>query len=142
MASVQFFTEKITFKIPQPRKTVKWLNSICSQEQKVLGELSYVFCSDSYLKRINQKYLRHSTLTDIISFPLTESSLIEGEIYISIPRVRDNARKFNEPFERELRRVMAHGILHFIGYPDKKASDKAVMRRKEEACLSLWDSST
>ena len=137
MASVQFFTEKISFKVPRPRKTIQWLKQVCLAEGKPLGSLTYVFCSDAYLRTLNKKFLNHSTLTDILSFPSGDSSAVDGEIYISIPRIKENSKIYAQPFERELRRVMVHGLLHFMGYGDKTASEKAKMREKEEAYLSL-----
>ncbi len=138
MASIQFLSQRPSFKLSNPRKTSSWIKDICSKEGCIAGDLTYVFCSDAYLRSMNQNFLRHSTYTDILSFDLSEGEEITGEIYISIDRVRANARKFNQSFEMELRRVMAHGVLHFIGYKDKTASQKAQMRSKEEACLSLW----
>jgi len=100
--------------------------------------LSYIFCSDKYLLSINQKYLNHNTFTDIVTFDLAESAEIDGEIYISVGRVKENAVKYEVDFEEELRRVIIHGLLHLIGYKDKTASQKVQMRKKEQACLSLY----
>jgi rRNA maturation RNase YbeY len=139
MAAVQFFTEKISFRLPQPRKTSAWLQRVAKENHHSLASLTYVFCSDSFLGKMNEDFLGHQTLTDIISFDLSDSrGEINGEIYISIPRVNENARKFNQPFERELRRVLVHGLLHFMGFRDKSVAEKAQMRSKEEASLSLW----
>ena len=138
MASIHFYTEKITFKIPSPRKTVNWLNAICLLEKRELGSLIYVFCSDKFLLELNKQYLGHKTYTDILSFDYGEGKKVEGEIFISISRVKENARNYGQVFDVELRRVIAHGLLHFLGYRDKKSSEKVQMRRKEEACLSLW----
>ena len=138
MARIQFLSNSVPFKIPQPTTTANWLKAICLAEKRPLESLTYIFCSDAYLGDLNLQYLGHATYTDILSFDYSEGKSIQGEIYISIRRVRDNARKFNQPFETELRRVVAHGLLHFLGYKDKSARQKAQMRRKEEACLSLW----
>jgi probable rRNA maturation factor len=138
MASIEFLSQRPSFKLPNPRKTSTWIKTICSTEGRRVSNLTYVFCSDTYLRSMNQDFLRHSTFTDILSFDLAEDDSIAGEIYISIDRVRDNAKKFDQPFDTELRRVMAHGVLHFIGYQDKTSAEKAQMRSKEEACLSLW----
>ncbi len=137
-ASILFHSEKIAFDLSNPKKTALWLCKICDKEQRQLGSLTYIFCTDKFLGNLNREYLKHSTLTDIITFDYSEGSSIDGEIYISIPRVRENARKYKEPFEKELRRVMVHGLLHLLGYNDKKAFEKSQMRGKEEACLSLW----
>lgn len=138
MASVLFFSEGISFKLSNPRKTVKWLQSICAIENHVIDSISYIFCSDSFLLSLNKLYLNHSFYTDILSFDYSDKAKINGEIYISLQRVKDNAKKYKQPFETELRRVMAHGLLHFFAYKDKTPRQKAQMRRKEEACLSLW----
>ncbi|HQQ81801.1 MAG TPA: rRNA maturation RNase YbeY [Cyclobacteriaceae bacterium] len=139
MAAIQYFTEKISFRLFQPRKTSSWLQSVAVHNGFTIDSLTYVFCSDAFLGKMNEEFLGHRTLTDIISFDLSESgSRVIGEIYISVPRVRENARKFNQPFEIELRRVLVHGLLHFMGFKDKSPAEKAQMRSKEEASLSLW----
>ena len=138
MANIHFFSEKIPFKLSNPRKISNWLGRICENEGKSISSLSYIFCSDEYLKVLNKEYLNHTTYTDILSFDSSDGTSIEGEIYISIPRVRDNAKTFNQTFDQELKRVIAHGLLHFFGYQDKTIQQKAQMRIKEEACLSLW----
>lgn len=137
-AKVQFFSELKDFKVPHSRKTARWLITVANKENHVLDSLTYVFCSDEYLLSLNKQFLRHSTYTDILSFNYSEKDSISGEIYISVPRVRENASKFKQDFEVELRRVIVHGLLHFLGHNDKSPRQKAQMRRKEEACLSLW----
>ena len=138
MAKIQFFSEKIPFKLPNPRKTAQWLNKISLIENRPIESLTYIFCNDSFLIDLNTKYLRHKDYTDILSFDYSTDENITGEIYISIPRVRENSHKYNQLFETELRRVLAHGLLHFLGFNDKSISQRAQMRLKEEACLSLW----
>jgi rRNA maturation RNase YbeY len=137
---ISFFTEKIPFKLNCPRKTSKWINLVVKKEKKVIGEISYIFCSDEFLLSLNQQFLKHDTLTDVITFDFSEGKTLVGEIYISIQRVTENAKKFNVPFQNELDRVMIHGVLHLVGYKDKKPAEKEQMRRKEEACLSLRQS--
>jgi rRNA maturation RNase YbeY len=134
---VHFFSEGIDFALPHPRKTSNWIKSVISIEKKTLIDLNYIFCSDAYLHQMNQTYLHHNTLTDIITFDYSQKSKMEGEIYISIDRVKENCITFNRPFDEELHRVIIHGVLHLIGYKDKTKADKAGMRKKEEACLSL-----
>jgi probable rRNA maturation factor len=138
MAKVHFFSELPSFKIQNPRKTSKWVESICSLEKRSLESLTYIFCSDRALRSMNKKYLNHLTYTDILTFDLSETRRISGEIYISVDRVKDNGKHFGQTFEHELRRVIAHGVLHLIGYSDKTPSEKSQMRSKEEAYLSLW----
>ena len=135
---VRFFTEETTFKLAHPRKTITWIKEAIKKEKGQLNELNYIFCSDQYLLSINQQYLNHNTLTDIITFDHSEKGApISGEIYISVERVEENAKHFEVPFDEELHRVIIHGVLHLLGYKDKKSSDKALMRKKEEAYLSL-----
>jgi rRNA maturation RNase YbeY len=138
VAIIRFFSEDISFKIDLPRKKNLWIKEVARREKKTIKEINYIFCSDEYLLQLNQGFLNHKTLTDIITFDNSEGKNgLEGEIYISIERVQENAIKFNTEFEDELHRVMIHGVLHLIGYKDKKPSEKALMRKKEEACLSL-----
>ena len=138
MPSIKFFTEDIDFKLPHPRKTSSWIKSTIQKEKQVLTSLNYIFCSDEYLFSINVEYLNHKTYTDIITFDMSEGSgSIEGDIFISIERVKENAEELEVPFEVELHRVIIHGALHLIGYSDKTSTQKSTMRKKEDAYLSL-----
>ncbi|MBS1554827.1 MAG: rRNA maturation RNase YbeY [Bacteroidetes bacterium] len=134
---IRYFSEQVEFKIKNKRKTSIWIESIAKKEKKGIGDLTYVYCSDDYLLSLNQKFLNHNTLTDIITFDYSEAKTLSGEIYISIERVAENAEKFKVTFEDELHRVMIHGVLHLAGYKDKRPAEKALMRKKEEASLSL-----
>lgn len=116
----------------------KWINNIINSYGYEIGELSYIFCDDDYLLKINQQYLNHDDLTDIISFDYTEGKIIGGDIFISIERVKENATQFNVDFQQELLRVMSHGILHFIGFKDKNDSDQLEMRKNEEICIKKY----
>jgi rRNA maturation RNase YbeY len=137
-SGIYFFCEDISFKTPSLRSTRSWLNEVAACENKSIGSLNYIFCSDSYLLKINNDYLGHDTLTDIITFDNSESvEVIEGDVYISVDRVRENADKFQVTFNRELHRVMVHGLLHLFGYTDKSANQKRTMRKKESGYLSL-----
>jgi probable rRNA maturation factor len=138
MSSIHFFSQNTRFKLKNPRKVTSWIKRVVEEEGSSLQEINYVFCTDSYLLTLNQGFLKHNTLTDIITFDYSEGrSTLEGEIYISIDRIKENAIMYGISFEDELARVMIHGVLHLIGYKDKKPSEKALMRKKEEACLSL-----
>jgi probable rRNA maturation factor len=140
MSHIRFFSESIVFNIKHPRKTFSWIKLVVKKEKHAIKEINYIFCSDKYLLQLNQRFLNHKTLTDIITFNNSESKIVlEGEIYISVERVKENALKFQTNLEDELRRVMIHGILHLMGYKDKSPSQKSLMRKKEEACLSLWN---
>jgi probable rRNA maturation factor len=138
MPEISFLSKGVPYRHAYPQKTSRWLNLIAKKEGGAIESLTYVFASDPFVARLNQQYLGHNTLTDIITFDYTEGRSIIGEIYISIPRVRENARTYSQPFATELRRVMAHGLLHLLGYNDKTSRQSVRMRRKEEACLSLW----
>jgi len=121
----------------------KFLISLFKKEGKVLGELYYIFCSDSYLLEINRQFLSHDYYTDIITFDLSERSQpINAEIYISVDRVRDNARVYKSSLKKELHRVIFHGALHLCGYKDKRPQDEKLMRKMEEKYLGLWFRST
>lgn len=137
MSSIKFFAESYPFKVPHPRKTVQWLEAAAKKEGASISAINFVFCSDKYLLKLNQDFLNHDTLTDIITFDYSEGKSLEGEIYISIPRVKENAKTFEVDFERELSRVLIHGVLHMVGYKDKTKAQKSLMRKKEEAYLSL-----
>lgn len=138
MPSVNFFSEEISFQLPHPRKTVKWIKQSILKEKKVLHQLNYIFCSDEYLRGVNIRYLGHQTYTDIITFDTSEETgTIQGDIFISIDRVIENAAKFRTDPDEELHRVIIHGVLHLIGYSDKGNANKMAMRKKEDAYLSL-----
>jgi probable rRNA maturation factor len=138
MAKIHFFVEDVTFKLPNPIKVSRWIQSVIITEGFTLKNLNYVFCSDEYLGRMNVEYLKHKTLTDIITFSSAEQpGTIEGDIFISIDRVKENASKFEQSFNDELHRVMVHGVLHLVGFKDKTSGDKKLMRQKEDAYLSL-----
>ncbi|HEY9047339.1 MAG TPA: rRNA maturation RNase YbeY [Ohtaekwangia sp.] len=138
MALVRFFTEDTKFKLPHPVKTSRWIKNTILKEKKKPGNLNFIFCSDDYLREINIQYLNHKTYTDIVTFDSSEEkNLIEGDIFISIDRVKENSEKFSRPFDEEIHRVIIHGVLHLIGYTDKTAQKKTVMRRKEDSYLSL-----
>jgi rRNA maturation RNase YbeY len=138
MAAINFFSEDIVFKIRHPRKVSTWIKESIERETKALRSINIIFCSDERLLSINKQFLNHHTLTDIITFDTRENNAeLEGEIYISIDRVTENATKFGVLFEDELHRVIIHGILHLIGYTDKKSEAKLLMRKKEDTYLLL-----
>jgi rRNA maturation RNase YbeY len=135
--SFNSFRKKSVSKLPHPRKTSTWLlNTIKSEENTTTG-INFIFCSDKYLKAINVEYLSHDTSTDIITFDYTNDEGVAGDVCISIDRVRENASKFHTNLDEELHRVMIHGVLHLLGYKDKSKRAKSLMRKKEDAYLSL-----
>jgi|SRR3569833_1264729 len=138
MPSVNFFEEDIRFDLKNKNKVKAWVKSTIAAEGYQLQELNYIFCSDAYLLQINQQYLDHDTYTDIITFDNSEKEkIITGDVFISIERVRDNAKKFNTGETNELHRVIIHGALHLLGYKDKKPADKAQMTSKEDQYLGM-----
>lgn len=115
-----------------------WVSSIIASEIKTEGEINYIFVDDDYLIKLNIEHLQHDTLTDIISFDYSLGNQINGDIFISVERVIDNAADFNTDFNTELKRVMAHGILHYCGYNDKTEADKTIMRSKEDHKIEMF----
>jgi probable rRNA maturation factor len=137
MPDIQVGYFQTRFRLSHPKKTLAWIQRVVKAEKSAIQSLNYVFCTDKYLLGINQEYLNHDTLTDIITFDYSEAAgSLEGEIYISVPRVRENARLLGVGFEIELHRVMIHGVLHLLGYKDKTSKDKAAMRAAEEKYLT------
>lgn len=132
-----FQNSLVTFTLKEKNKIKTWLNQIILKQQKKAGEINYVFTSDAELLKYNQNYLNHNTLTDIITFDNSEWPLIAGDIIISIERVKENAQKFGVTFDNELQRVMAHGLLHLLGYKDKAKKDVVEMRKQEALALNL-----
>ena len=138
MKNIRFFTEDIKFELKKKSELKKWIDSVVTENNKETESINYIFTSDLYLLEINQKYLNHNTLTDIITFNNSSSkNNIEADIFISIERVMDNARALKTQFTEELHRVMIHGVLHLIGFDDKTEQEKSEMRKKENHYLAL-----
>ena len=135
--AILFNSHLTRFKLPNPKRTSAWIEKVVKAENGKIQSLSYIFCTDKYLLGINQEYLNHDTLTDIITFDYSDQKHLEGEIYISIPRVRENAKTLKTTFDLELHRVMVHGVLHLLGYKDKSVRAKALMRKMEEKYLII-----
>lgn len=126
------------FKLEDQKKYTDWIKRVITSENSDLGDVSYVFCTDEYLFILNEKFLGHKTYTDIITFDYSEENTLSGEIYISTERVKENAQRYNVEFDLELRRVMAHGLLHLIGYKDKSDEEIKVMRAKEDEKINMF----
>src|SRR5690606_6150400 len=126
------------FQIEEEIQYTNWISRIISSEESTIGQLDFIFCSDEYLLKINQDYLEHDTYTDIITFPYSEGELISGDIFISVERVTENANTYEVDFNTELRRVMAHGLLHMLGYGDKNDEEALIMRVKENEKIKLF----
>lgn len=138
MELIQFFAEEIDFELANQSQISEWLVNIATSHDAEIETINYIFCSDEYLLSINQQYLDHDYYTDIITFDNSvEGSPILSDIFISIDRVQDNADQQGSTFDNELHRVLAHGLLHLLGFKDKKEDDQILMRQKEDACLSL-----
>ena len=133
---VIYNVEDLDFQLVNQNLLSSWIENTIETEGATLGAVSYIFCSDEYLHKLNIEYLDHDTLTDILTFPYNRSPL-EGDIFISIDRVEDNARELNLSFENELHRVIIHGVLHLCGYLDETDEEEALMRQKEDEALKL-----
>lgn len=138
--AIYFSSENTNFDLKGKMKVKKWITDIIKAQGQNVGDISYVFCDDDYLIQVNREYLDHDTYTDIITFDYVEGKIVSGDILISVDRVKENAQLFNTTFEQELHRVIIHGILHLLGQADKSDEDAAMMRKKEEAALALWNS--
>lgn len=135
---IEFYSEDTAFELQNSKAVSVWIEGVISKEKKELKQLSFIFCSDEYLHKINVEYLNHDTLTDVITFPYGENAeIIEGDIFISIDRIRENAEIFKSSFDDELHRVIIHGALHLCGYGDKTETEAIEMRRKENESLAL-----
>ncbi len=135
---IQFNQQDVRFSLKSRLQVKAWIREIIATHGKKAGDINYIFCSDSYLLKINEQYLNHDTLTDIITFDYNEKDVINGDIFISIDRVKENNQKFQTSLNNELGRVMAHGILHLLGFKDKKRVEKLEMRQKEEECMTKF----
>lgn len=138
LKDIQFFSEDIDFTLKEKQKVREWIGATIKAEGfKRVGELSFVLCSDAYLLEINKQYLNHDTFTDIVTFDSSEDEdVIAGDIFISVERTSENAKKFNVSERDELHRVIIHGVLHLCGYYDKKKEDKTLMTEKEDFYLA------
>lgn len=133
---IQYFYEDIIEIVNANYK--QWLEEIILSEEKKLGEINYIFCNDEYLLKVNQDYLHHDYFTDIITFDYVKGKTISGDIFVSLQRISDNSSTLLKDYEEELRRVLAHGILHLCGYKDKKEEEEKLMRSKEDFYLEKY----
>lgn len=132
------FNYENDFTLENEEAIATWLTKVIESENKKEGEINYIFCDDEYLHKINLEYLNHDTLTDIISFDYSMGNELNGDIFVSVERVKDNALDFNVSFEEELKRVLVHGVLHYCGYKDKTEDDELKMRAKEDEKLAMF----
>jgi probable rRNA maturation factor len=131
------FNYETTFQIEDENRLEKWIENVAAEKGFEVGEINYIFCDDEYLLKLNLEFLKHDTLTDVISFDNTLGKLINGDIFISVERVVENAKEYNDSFEDELHRVMVHGVLHYMGFKDKSDDEIKQMRTAENSALLL-----
>lgn len=136
--AISFQNQNIEFKLSDKIKIKSWIKTIVELEKKKLGQINFVFTSDADLLKTNIEFLNHNTYTDIITFDYCEGKQINGDIIISIDRVKENAEKFKVEFDSEIKRVIIHGVLHLCGYKDKSTKDAALMKTKENWALKKF----
>jgi probable rRNA maturation factor len=132
------FNYELDFKLADESLYSDWIERVVTQHEFSLGELNYIFCDDAYLLKLNVEFLEHDTLTDIISFDYTMGKLVGGDVFISLERVKENAQELAHCFDEELKRVMIHGVMHYMGYKDKTEEEKKTMRSVEDTALMLF----
>lgn len=135
---IEFVFEEITSFDFNEEAIGIWIEQSISSENKICGDICFIFCSDSYLLKLNQDYLQHDYFTDVITFDYSSGNIIAGDIFISIDRIADNAKQFNVSFDYELLRVIIHGVLHLCGYTDKSKNNKLKMTSKEDEYLKKY----
>jgi probable rRNA maturation factor len=141
--TINFFTQSVALSLKNRKDLKRCLIQLINQERDILntGVVSVIFCDDEYLYELNTRFLNHSTLTDIITFDYSNSNELNGDIFISVERVKENAKKYSQPYRKELTRVIIHGFLHLCGFKDKKMEDKLKMTQKEDLYLSILEKS-
>lgn len=137
---INFFYENVSYTLNSVDRIENWIYGICSNEKKVCGIINIIFCGDNYLLELNKKYLNHDYFTDILTFAANDEKMkIEGDIYISIDMAFVNAKKYKVQKDREIERLVAHGVLHLCGFSDHSKDDQILMTTKEDYYLSLLD---
>lgn len=138
MNNISFHNEGVGTKTPSKRLLKAWIKEFVSNHGKKVGELAFIFCSDEKILEVNQNFLQHDYYTDIITFDYCEGEIVSGDIFISVERVKENATSHNAEYNTELIRVLAHGVLHLIGFQDKSPKKKKEMTQNEDLCISLF----
>lgn len=136
--AIWFHTQNIAFNLKKKNLHKSWIRSVIKSHARLPGSISYIFSSNTSLREMNRAYLNHDYFTDVITFDYSEGNVISGDVFISIDRVRLNARIYDESFEEELKRVMIHGVLHLLGFGDATDVEKQQMRKLENDALHLW----
>lgn len=140
--AVHYYTEDCSYRLPEKRRTAKWLKEVAEGEGYKLGDVNYIFCSAARLLAMNKEFLQHDYFTDIITFDYSDrkgSGVVSGDIFIDVETVADNARIYGATRLEEMRRVVVHGVLHLCGQKDKTPRANAEMHRKEDKYLKFWD---
>jgi rRNA maturation RNase YbeY len=132
------FNYELEFQLENEEQYSSWISNVISSESKKEGDINYIFCDDEYILEINKQYLDHDYYTDIISFDYSVGNELHGDIFVSIERVRENAVEFEVTFDEELKRVLAHGVLHYCGYKDKTEEEELLMRSKEDEKIKMF----
>lgn len=138
MNNISFHSEGVRAKTPSKRLLKAWIKEFVSNHGKIVGELAFIFCSDEKILEVNQNFLQHDYYTDIITFDYCEGEIVSGDIFISVERVDENANILGAEYNTELLRVLAHGVLHLIGFQDKSPKKKKEMTENEDLCISLF----
>jgi rRNA maturation RNase YbeY len=133
-----FHREDVPYLLPKKRRIGAWLSAVAQEEGKRVGEVSYIFCSDNYLLSLNKQYLNADYFTDVITFDYCGEDLVSGDVFISVDRVKENAKLYGQAFFSEMLRVILHGILHLCGYKDKTKKEAEKMREKEDYYLQKF----
>lgn len=136
---IEFVTENIAMPAIDTQSITRWIEAVAKNHNRAVGELCYCFCDEEYILKTNMEFLGHDYYTDIITFDNSEGDTIGGDMLISLPTVESNAAQEGEPYQRELRRVIIHGVLHLCGINDKGPGEREIMERHEDEALKLWD---
>ena len=139
--SINYCCEDVSSPKIQKRKITNWIKEAILAEGKIVGDISFIFCSDDYLLDVNKQYLNHDYYTDIITFDYVDKDVISGDIFISCDRVKENAAEYKTGFNNELSRIIIHGVLHLLGFKDKSEKEKLLMTKKEDIYLEVLSNS-
>jgi probable rRNA maturation factor len=137
--SIRIFYDKTDFRVKGWKKVVKLINEVITKEHKISGDLNFIITNDNNLRTINVQFLEHDYNTDVITFNYNSGNVVNGEVYVSIETVKENAMNYNVSLDNELLRVVIHGVLHLVGYEDKKKEEKVEIRRMEDLWLGIFD---
>lgn len=135
---IEFIFEDIESFELKEESIMGWVESTIEKEDKIPGDICFIFCSDSYLLNINQQYLNHNYYTDVITFDYNNNSIVSGDIFISRDRILDNSKQYNVSFDYELLRIIIHGVLHLLGFNDKLENEKKIMTSREDESLKRY----